>query len=91
MHREFHDLSDADIQIYVDAYDEHITSGFQPYSLTLIVGGCFILFVDWLFFNGGSSGTIQFDSKEEVCKAVVNTIVSAVGAVFAFTISGIIQ
>ena len=55
---EFNELTDEDLQQYLAMYDEHMALGFQPSSLPLVVGGCFILFVDWLIFNAGSSGSI---------------------------------
>ena len=61
--------------------------GHQPASLTLMTGGCFILFCDWLFFNAGSAGTITQDrhSSNLVELSIMNTIISAVGAVTAIS------
>ena len=49
-HPEFSDLSDADLQAYIEVYDDHMGLGFLPHSMALMVGGCFMLFCSWLFF-----------------------------------------
>ena len=63
--------------------------GFQPASLPLVVGGCFILFVDWLIFNAGSSGNITQDKDtNQPALTIMNTIMSAVGAASCLSIMG---
>lgn len=65
-HPEFSDLSDADIQTYIEVYDDHLGLGFMPHSLSMVVGGCFMLFCAWLFFNAGSASTITQDKEVNV-------------------------
>ena len=57
-HPEFSDMTDADLQAYIEIYDDHMGLGFLPNSLSMVVGGCFMLFCAWLFFNAGSAATI---------------------------------
>ena len=59
--------------------------GLQPASFTLMVGGCFILFCNWLFFNAGSSGSITQgkDEGNNPMLSIFNTIISTVGAATA--------
>ena len=60
---EFQDLTDAELQAYIDVYDEHLALGFTPHSYAMVVAGCFILFCNWLFFNAGSAFTIAKDKE----------------------------
>ena len=90
-HPEFQDLSEHDIEAYIEAFDEHIGQGFQPSSPVMIIGGCFILFCDWLFFNAGSSGTIKLDKDNNVALTTMNTILSAVGAATATSIRNMLK
>ena len=89
-HPEFSDLSDADLTAYIEVYDEHLGLGFMPHSRSMIVGGCFILFCNWLFFNAGSSGTITQDKETNIPQlTIMNTILSACGSVVIIALIGV--
>ena len=86
---EFIELTDEDLHEYLAIYDTHMALGFQPSSLPLVVGGCFILFVDWLMFNAGSSGNITQDKEtNKPALTIMNTILSSVGAASFCSILG---
>ena len=88
-HPEFSDLSDADLQAYIEVYDDHMGLGFLPHSMALMVGGCFMLFCSWLFFNAGSASTITQDKDVNIPQlTIVNTILSAVGSVSCVSLTG---
>ena len=87
-HPEFADLSDSDIASYIERYDLHMKLGTKPSSITLMTGGCFLLFCDWLFFNAGSAGSLtEGKSTHNVVQlSILNTILSAVGAATAIAV-----
>lgn len=57
---------------------------FEPNSIPFVVYGTIILWVSWLFFNGGSTTDI-FDKKAaDISKIIMNTIISgAAGGIIA--------
>lgn len=79
-----------------DAFVEWIQereTDFQPYSTPFIVLGTFMLWVSWLFFNGGSNlamgGTARYQG---VPKIIMNTILSgAAGGLVATVLKPIIM
>ena len=64
--------------------------GFQPSSYSLVVAGCLLLFVDWLLFNAGSSGTLTEgkDDGNVPALTIMNTILSAVGSATCLAVIG---
>ena len=61
--------------------------GFKPDSLPTVVGGCFILFCDWLFFNAGSSWSLTQDKETNLpALSMMNTIISAAGSCTAYAV-----
>lgn len=58
--------------------------------MNAIVQGVFILFVTWLFFNGGSGFTIvNRDSRNLPQKIVMNTILSgSMGSITVYIMKG---
>lgn len=53
---------------------------FTPYSYPFITMGTFILWVSWLFFNGGSSLTMFSPRRQAVSKIIMNTIIAGSSA-----------
>ena len=59
----------------------------MPASLPLVVGGCFILFCDWLFFNAGSSWTLTQDKETNIpALSMMNTVIAAAGSCTTYAI-----
>ena len=55
-----------------------------------MTGGCFVLFVGWLFFNAGSSFSITEDKENNSPQlTVINTILAAAGASTLVPVIGI--
>ena len=52
------------------------TNDFEPHSVPYVVYGTIILWVSWLFFNGGSSFSMFGDRETGIAKIVMNTIIS---------------
>ena len=64
-----------------------MATGFRPYSLPLVAGGCFLLFCNWLFFNAGSSWNLTKDKATNIPQlSIMNTVLSAAGACTAYSI-----
>jgi Amt family ammonium transporter len=63
----------AFIRTYQLTLDEKGFAGSSPNSVVL---GTLILWVGWMFFNGGSSLTINDDGWKAAGKAMVNTIIA---------------
>ena len=82
---EFQDLTDSEIQTYIDAYDNHIEDGFQSNSIELMVGGSFMFFNNILFLVGGCAGSITAEKEPGhiVSMSIISVIVSTVGSAFA--------
>jgi len=65
---------------------EEIEDEFHPHSIPYVVTGTFILWVCWLFFNGGSTFVIIPTSSDSPASEVImmNTILSAsMGGIFS--------
>ena len=85
-------MTDEDLLEYIKAYDENIGLGFTVSSQPLIIGGCFILFVGWLFFNAGSSWSVTKNKLVNVPQlAVINTILAASGGALLAPILGLLS
>ena len=60
---------------------------FTPFSFPFLVMGTIILWVCWLFFNGGSAFSMGNPRRQGVAKIIMNTIIAgAAGGVIATTI-----
>jgi len=60
---------------------------FVPFSFPFVTMGTIILWVSWLFFNGGSAFSMESPRKNGVPKIVMNTIISgAAGGAIATAI-----
>ncbi len=59
---------------------EDIEDDFRPHSIPYVVTGTFILWVCWLFFNGGSTYKIIQNSNIKPEVVMMNTILSAASA-----------
>ena len=91
-HPEFMGMTDEDMIEYIKAYDHHIGFGFTVSSQPLIIGGCFILFVGWLFFNAGSSWSVTQNKIVNVPQlAVINTILAASGGALLAPLLGLLS
>jgi ammonium transporter, Amt family len=53
---------------------------FTPFSFPFIVIGTFILWVSWLFFNGGSTLNMFQMRRQGVAKIIMNTIIAGAAA-----------
>ena len=85
-------MTDEDLIEYIKAYDQHIGLGFTVSSQPLIIGGCFILFVGWLFFNAGSSWSVTENKLVNVPQlAAINTILAASGGALLAPILGLLS
>jgi len=54
---------------------------FKPYSIPFMVVGTLLLWISWLFFNGGSAKTMFGPREKSVAKIIMNTMIS--GAISA--------
>lgn len=59
---------------------------FVPFSFSFIVMGTFILWVCWLFFNGGSTLTMFNRRRQSVEKIIMNTILAGAAAGIVATV-----
>ena len=84
-HSEFTELLDSDIQLYIEAYDRHVSEGFHPASIEIFVGGCFMFFNSMLFLNGANTGSISADKGQGhiLSMNIISLIVATVGSAFA--------
>lgn len=55
---------------------------FRPHNQTYVVTGTLILWVAWLFFNGGSTNNLFVARRNGPAKIIMNTVISgSVGGV----------
>ena len=66
-----------DMDAFEDWVIERESQHFKPYSYPFIVLGTFVLWVSWLFFNGGSTTTMFAKRTDGVEKIIMNTILAA--------------
>lgn len=55
---------------------ERIEEPFTPYSYSFVVIGTFILWVSWIFFNGGSTYSMFKPRDIGTCKIMMNTLIA---------------
>lgn len=76
------------LHAYIRSYDLTLQEqGFSPYSPNNVILGTMILWVGWMFFNGGSSLALAKDGWKSAALAMVNTIIapSSAGVTAFFT------
>ena len=56
--------------------DEANDTDFEPNSIPFVVVGTVVLWVSWLFFNGGSTASMYADRENAISKIILNTILS---------------
>ena len=49
---------------------------FEPNSVPFVVVGTVLLWVSWLFFNGGSTASMFAERQQGISKIILNTILS---------------
>lgn len=65
---------------------------FRPHNPGLIVIGTLILFVGWLFFNGGQAFDLFKPRANDPAKIIQNTFISpAVAAIFAVVLKPLLM
>ena len=74
---EVEDLNEEELNFIKRMMTEDIEDDFRPHSIPYIVVGTFILWVCWLFFNGGSTYTIVETGGTLPEKVMMNTILAA--------------
>ena len=56
--------------------EEANDTDFEPNSIPFVVVGTVVLWVSWLFFNGGSTASMYADRENGISKIILNTILS---------------
>jgi ammonium transporter, Amt family len=60
------------------AFKEWLTNqndDFRPHNQAYIVAGTLILFISWLFFNGGSTNNLFVERKNGPAKIIMNSVI----------------
>ena len=56
--------------------EESNDTDFEPNSIPFVVVGTVVLWVSWLFFNGGSTASMYAERENGISKIILNTILS---------------
>jgi len=63
-------ISDRDLTVYINVYDQNLSEGFKATSEVLLTIGGLSLFISWLFFNAGSAKTVNPSAINDVGRSI---------------------